>query len=111
VLARHDEDGYVWIIDRVADSFVSEGQLVYPSDVERVLARHPGVDDAGVLHVAHSGGGPAVAAFVVPSAGSPPSEVDILDFARRHLPAHQAPTFSDVPAPPATELVGKLQRP
>jgi fatty-acyl-CoA synthase len=108
--ARHDEDGYTWIVDRVADRFVSKGQLVYPGDVERVLTGHPQVADVGVVHVVQSAGGQAVAAFVVPSAESRATEQDILEYGRRHLPAHQAPesvTFVDhLPR----NSVGKLLR-
>jgi len=63
--ARPDEDGYIWIIGRVADSFISHGQVVHPGDVERVLLRHPAVADAGVVPVSASGKEQVAAAFVV----------------------------------------------
>ena len=107
--ARSDQEGYVWIVDRMADCFVSDGQQVYPGDVERVLSGHPSVADAGVVQVAAKGGG-SVAAFVVLSAGAQATEADILAYGRRHLAAHQAPasvTFLDrLPR----NSVGKLQR-
>src|SRR5512132_838319 len=107
--ARSDQEGYVWIVDRMADCFGSDGQQVYPGDVERVLSGHPSVADAGVVQVAAKGGG-SVAAFVVLSAGAQATEADILAYGRRHLAAHQAPasvTFLDrLPR----NSVGKLQR-
>ena len=107
--ARSDQEGYVWIVDRMADCFVSDGQQVYPGDVERVLSGHPSVADAGVVQVAAKGGG-SVAAFVVLSAGAHATEADILAYGRRHLAAHQAPasvTFLDrLPR----NSVGKLLR-
>ena len=107
--ARSDQEGYVWIVDRMADCFVSDGQQVYPGDVERVLSGHPSVADAGVVQVAAKGGG-SVAAFVVLSAGAQATEADILAYGRRHLAAHQAPasvTFVDrLPR----NSVGKLLR-
>ena len=107
--ARSDQEGYVWIVDRMADCFVSDGQQVYPGDVERVLSGHPSVADAGVVQVAAKGGG-SVAAFVVLSAGAQATEADILAYGRRHLAAHQAPasvTFLDrLPR----NSVGKLLR-
>ena len=107
--ARSDQEGYVWIVDRMADCFVSDGRQVYPGDVERVLSGHPSVADAGVVQVAAKGGG-SVAAFVVLSAGAQATEADILAYGRRHLAAHQAPasvTFLDrLPR----NSVGKLQR-
>jgi acyl-coenzyme A synthetase/AMP-(fatty) acid ligase len=78
--------------------------------VERVLTSHPAVADAGVVQVLVSGGGEAVAAVVVPSAGSTVTEEEILAFGRDHLAAHQAPasvTFVDyLPR----NSVGKLLR-
>jgi fatty-acyl-CoA synthase len=108
--ARSDQEGYVWIVDRVADHFLSGGQPVYPGDVERVLTGHPAVADAGVVQVLDRGDGEAVAAVVVPSAGSKVTEQEILAFGREHLAAHQAPasvTFVDhLPR----NSVGKLLR-
>src|SRR5499427_8940139 len=63
--ARPDEDGYIWIIGRAADSFISHGQVVHPGDVERVLLRHPAVADAGVAPVSESGTEQVAKAFVV----------------------------------------------
>ncbi|MGZ8662809.1 MAG: AMP-binding protein, partial [Actinomycetota bacterium] len=95
--ARRDADGFLWIVDRVADRFVSDGQPVYPGDVERVLIEHPSVADAGVVQVDDGGGGEVVVAVVVP-AGSGPTETEVLVFGRRHLAPHQVPgsvTFVD----------------
>ena len=47
--ARIDDEGFVWIVDRVDDAFEVSGHVVYPGDVERVLAQHPSVADAGVV--------------------------------------------------------------
>jgi AMP-binding enzyme len=52
--ARPDEDGYIWIVGRVADSFISHGQVVHPGDVERILLSHPAVADSRpVTHPLH----------------------------------------------------------
>jgi acyl-CoA synthetase (AMP-forming)/AMP-acid ligase II len=108
--ARSDEDGFVWIVDRVADRFLSEGQPVYPGDVERVLTGHPAVTDAGVVQVLGEGGREVVAALVVPSAGSPASEQEILAYGRRHLASHQAPASVRFVDHLPRNSVGKLLR-
>ena len=107
--ARSDQEGYVWIVDRMADCFVSDGQQVYPGDVERVLSGHPSVADAGVVQVAAKGGG-SVAAFVVLSAGAQATEADILAYGRRHLAAHQAPASVSFLDRLPRNSVGKLLR-
>lgn len=96
--ARSDDGGYIWIVDRVADRFVSDGRPVYPGDVERVLMGHPSIADAGVALVNAKGRGEVVVAFVVLSAGSEATEQDVLAFGRQHLGPHQVPasvTFVD----------------
>jgi acyl-CoA synthetase (AMP-forming)/AMP-acid ligase II len=108
--ARSDEDGFVWIVDRVADRFLSEGQLVHPGDVERVLTAHPAVADAGVVQVLERGVGEAVAAVVVLSAGSKVTEQEILAFGREHLAAYQAPASVRFVDRLPRNSVGKLLR-
>jgi fatty-acyl-CoA synthase len=91
--ARADYDGFVWIVDRVADRFLSSGQPVYPGDVERVLTGHPAVADAGVAQT-----GRGIAALIVPRSGSAVTQEEILAYGRHHLPPHEAPvavTFVD----------------
>jgi fatty-acyl-CoA synthase len=108
--ALSDEQGYVWIVDRIADRFFSDGRPVYPAEVERVLIGHPSIADAGAVQVVAEDGRQAVAAFVVLAAGSTTTEHEILVFAHQHLASHQAPasvTFVDrLPR----SSVGKLVR-
>jgi acyl-CoA synthetase (AMP-forming)/AMP-acid ligase II len=96
--ARGDDEGYIWIVGRVADRFLSDGQPVDPGDVERVLTGHPSIADAGVVQVIANGGNEVIVAFVVLSAGSEATEDEVLAFGRQHLDPHQVPasvTFVD----------------
>jgi fatty-acyl-CoA synthase len=108
--ARSDDGGYVWIVDRIADRFLSDGRPVYPGEVERVLTGHPSIADAGVVQVRRQGGDEVVVAVIVLSAGREATDREILAFGRQHLAAHQAPaavTFVDrLPR----NSVGKLLR-
>jgi fatty-acyl-CoA synthase len=108
--ARSDEQGYVWIVDRMADCFLAAGRPVYPGDVERVLNGHPSVADAGVVQVLAEGGGEVVAALVVLSAGSQATEQELLAYARQHIAAHQAPTSVTFVDRLPRNTVGKLLR-
>jgi acyl-CoA synthetase (AMP-forming)/AMP-acid ligase II len=85
--ARIDDEGYVWFVDRVDDAYDSSGHVVYPGDVERALAQHPAVADAGI--VAHDGTGKG---FVVLAAGKAVSEDELLEFCRARLAAHEVPS-------------------
>jgi fatty-acyl-CoA synthase len=108
--ARIDEDGDVWIVDRVDASFESAGEVVYPGDVERVLMDHPSVADAAVVGIAGPDGRSNGAAFVVRSPAARLTEADVLAFVRERLAPHQLPasvTFvEDLPR----NSVGKLLR-
>jgi fatty-acyl-CoA synthase len=108
--ARMDDDGDVWIVDRVAASFVAGGRTVYPGDVERQLMTHPAVADAGVVPITTADGDVAVAAIVVLMDGSSVAETELIEFARRRLAPHEVPsslTFLDrLPR----SSVGKLLR-
>jgi len=103
--ARTDADGYVWIVDRVADGYVTPAGTVYPGDVERALAGHAAVIDAGVVGVAGRG-----AAFVVLAPGATVTERELLEHCRTRLAAHAVPaSIGFVDRLPRTS-VGKLMR-
>jgi fatty-acyl-CoA synthase len=107
--ARIDEEGYFWIVDRVEDRFESSGQVIYPGDVERALARHPAVVDVGVVGVGPAGRQTG-AAFVVRDAAMTVTKDDLISFCRKSLQAHQVPGFlTFVDSLPRTS-VGKLLR-
>lgn len=90
-LAVADEEGYLYIIDRKSDMIITGGFNVYPSEVERVLCLHPGVQDAVVIGVPDEQWGEAVHAMVVPRPGASPAPSDIIDFARERIAGHKKP--------------------
>jgi len=106
--ARRDEDGDVWIVDRVADRIESAGRIVYPGDVERVLMDHPAVVDVGVVGVP---GDPdtGLVAFVVPAA-SGATEDELLAFAGWRLAPHEVPASVRFVERLPRSSVGKLIR-
>ncbi|MBA2875260.1 class I adenylate-forming enzyme family protein [Thermaerobacillus caldiproteolyticus] len=64
-IARRDEDGYIWIVDRKKDIIISGGVNVYPKEIEDVLRTHPYIADVAVVGVPHPEWGETVKAFVV----------------------------------------------
>jgi fatty-acyl-CoA synthase len=108
--ARIDEQGFVWIVDRIADRFFSDDQPVYPAEVERVLNSHPSIADAGVVQVLAESGRQAVAAVVVRTAGSTATERELLAFGHQHLASHQAPASVTFVDQLPRNTVGKLMR-
>ncbi len=64
-LARRDEDGYFYIVDRKKDMIIVGGYNVYPREVEEVLYQHPNIIEAAVIGIPDEEMGEAVKAFVV----------------------------------------------
>ncbi len=90
-----DEDGFLFLTDRIKDMIVSGGENVYPAEVENALAAHPGVADVAVIGVPHDKWGETVKAVVVLREGAEPDEAGIIAFARQRLAHYKCPTSVD----------------
>jgi fatty-acyl-CoA synthase len=85
-----DADGFVTLVGRSREMYISGGENVYPAEVERVLEQHPQVAEVAVVGVPDARWGEAGRAYVVPAGG----ELDptgLLRFAREHLAAFKVP--------------------
>jgi fatty-acyl-CoA synthase len=91
-LARLDEDGYLWLVDRKKDMIVSGGENVYPAEVERVLLGHPDVAEAAVIGVPHARWVETPVAFVVAVAGASIDPAALIDHCRAYLAGFKKPT-------------------
>jgi fatty-acyl-CoA synthase len=69
-LARMDEDGYFYLVDRARDMYISGGENVYPAEIERVLRNHPAIEDIAVVGAPDETWGEIGHAFVIPEEGS-----------------------------------------
>jgi acyl-CoA synthetase (AMP-forming)/AMP-acid ligase II len=107
---RLDDEGYVWIVDRVQDAFTSGDRVVYPGEVERVLATHPGVADSGVVGVRGGSRGETGVAFVVLQPSSMVTEEQLLAFCRERLDPGQVPASVTFVDSLPRNTVGKLIR-
>jgi fatty-acyl-CoA synthase len=90
-LARKDEEGYVYIVDRKKDMFISGGENVYPAEVEKVLTSHPGIAEAAVIGVKDDKWGEVGKAFVVRKEDSRIAEEEVLKFCRDKLASYKIP--------------------
>ncbi|RJS61692.1 fatty acid--CoA ligase family protein [Bacillus sp. PK3_68] len=89
-LARRDEEGYFYIVDRKKDLIIVGGYNVYPREVEEVLYNHPDVVEAAVLGVPDPNYGEAVLAFVVPK-NKELNKENLMDYCRRRLADYKLP--------------------
>ncbi len=106
-----DEEGYLYIHDRVKDMIVSGGENVYPAEVENALFSHPDVADCAVVGVPDERWGEAVKAIIVPKPGCSPSEADIIAHAKTRIAGYKCPKSVDVhPEPLPRNPSGKVLR-
>ena len=85
-----DQDGYVYITDRIADMVVSGGVNLYPAESEKVLITHPAVTEVAVIGVPHPDLGESLLALVVP-ASDPPDAAGLEAWCRERLASYKVP--------------------
>jgi len=90
-LARCDDAGYLYIVDRKKDMVLSGGYNIYSKEVEEALRSHPGVADAAVIGVPDETFGEAVAAFVEHRGGARPAAGELIEHCRAQLASYKKP--------------------
>ncbi|MBM7061294.1 long-chain fatty acid--CoA ligase [Pseudomonas sp. UL073] len=89
--AYMDDDGYIYIVDRLKDMIVSGGENVYSAEVENVIARHPGVVMCAVIGIPHEQWGEAVHAVVVCKPGVELSDDQVRAHCRASIAGYKCP--------------------
>ncbi len=92
-MVRLDEDGYLFVVDRIKNMFISGGENVYPAEVERVLQTHAEVSEAAVVGVPDPKWGEVGKAFVVRRPGAALSESDLEGHCRSLLARFKVPKY------------------
>jgi long-chain acyl-CoA synthetase len=90
-LARVDDDGFYFIVDRRKDLIIRGGYNVYPREIEEILYEHPAVAEAAVIGVPHPALGEEVAAAVVVKPGATASPEDLRDYVKGQVAAYKYP--------------------
>jgi len=109
-VAKMDESGYFYIVDRKKDMIVASGYNVYPREIEEVLFEHPDVAEAVAIGVADEYRGEAVKACVVRRSGASTTEEDVLAFCKERLAAYKTPKAVEFREELPKSAVGKLLR-
>jgi len=113
-LARVDEDGYFFIVDRKKDMIIRGGYNVYPREIEEVLYEHPAVLEAAVIGVPDTVFGEEVAASIVLRSGANASTDEIREFVKDRVAAYKYPRhiwFADALPKGSTGKVLKRESP
>ena len=112
-VARMDEDGFVYIEDRIKDMIISGGENVYPAEIENVLQAHPGIADVGVIGQPSDKWGESPFAAIVRQDNSL-TEADVLEFCRGKLAGYKQPKgaafVNAVPRNPSGKILKRLLR-
>jgi acyl-CoA synthetase (AMP-forming)/AMP-acid ligase II len=109
-MARQDDEGFIYIVDRKKDVVISGGENIFPVEVEGVLRRHHGVYDVGVIGLPDERLGEIAAAVIDPKPGINLTEAEINQFCEQNLPRYKRPRriiFDKVPRNPT----GKIEKP
>ncbi len=92
-VAKADEDGYLYIVDRKKDMVLSGGFNIYTKEVEQALLRNPDVADAAVVGVPDAVFGEAVAAFIEREQGSTPTPASVVEHVRNLVAGYKKPKY------------------
>jgi long-chain acyl-CoA synthetase len=109
-VAAADDDGFLYLVDRIKDLIIVSGFNVYPAEVESALLEHPSIAGAAVIGVPHPHTGEAVKAFVVPSPGHSVEEDDIINFCCQRLARYKCPSKIEFVDALPEGVAGKLVR-
>jgi long-chain acyl-CoA synthetase len=109
-IARMDEEGYFYIVDRKKDMIIAGGYNIYPRDIDEVLFAHPKIQDAVTVGVPDPYRGETVKAFVVLKPGETATEEEIIAYCRERLARYKVPKLVEFRESLPKSLVGKVLR-
>ncbi len=109
-LARMDEDGYIYLVDRKKDLIITGGLNVYPREVEEVIYQHPKVKEAAVVGINDKLRGEYVKAFVVLKNGEESTPKEITRYLKEYLAGYKIPREVEFIAELPKNGAGKILR-
>ncbi|MBU2627372.1 MAG: long-chain fatty acid--CoA ligase [Proteobacteria bacterium] len=109
-VAKMDEDGYFYIVDRIKDMIISGGYNVYPRDIDEVLFEHPKILEACCIGIPHEKRGEAVKAFVILKEGKEMTEREVIDYCDTKLAKYKLPVAVEFRHELPKSNVGKILR-
>ncbi len=110
----YDEEGYLYIIDRIKDVIITGGENVYPKEVEDTLHQHKAVNECGVVGFPDPEYGEAVTAFVTLKSGASVDERALINFCKEQIARYKAPKkihfVTDLPKTPQGKILRRELR-
>jgi long-chain acyl-CoA synthetase len=109
-IAKMDQEGYFYIVDRKKDMIISSGYNVYPREIDEVVYSHPKVQEACSIGIPHATKGEQIKLFVVLSPGESVSEEDIIRYCKEKLAGYKVPNQIEFRTELPKSNVGKILR-
>jgi long-chain acyl-CoA synthetase len=104
-----DEDGYLFLVDRMKDMIITGGENVYPREVEEILYTRPEVQECAVVGLPDKEYGERVTAFIVSQKGRQPDPAELKVFLKKHLAGFKVPktyiVVDELPKNPAGKIL------
>ena len=107
-IGKFDEDGYIYIVDRVKEMIIRGGFNVYPREIEEVMLTHPAVSLAAVLGVPHDRHGEEIKAFVILKDGVTATGEELVGWCRENMAAYKYPRMVEVRETLPMTATGKI---
>jgi long-chain acyl-CoA synthetase len=112
--AAWDDEGYIYILDRIKSMIISGGENIFPAEIERTLGNHPAVAEVVVIGVPHPDWGEVVKAAVVRQPGAALTADEVKDYVVKHLASYKKPRIveflDELPVTPTGKVNRKLLR-
>lgn len=109
-IAKVDEEGYTYIVDRKKDMVIAGGYNIYPRDIEEVLYAHPKVMEATVAGIRDPYRGETLKAYIVLKESESMTEEEVLEYCKTKLAAYKVPKLVEFRTELPKTLVGKVLR-
>lgn len=107
-IGRRDEEGYLYIVDRVKDMIIRGGFNVYPREIEEVLLTHPAVSLAAVIGIPHERHGEEVKAFIILKPGTELSEAELIAWSKQNMADYKYPRIIEFRTSLPMTATGKI---
>ena len=107
-VARQDEDGFYYIVDRTKDMVIRGGLNVYPREVEEVMMKHKAISLVAVIGIPHDQFGEEIKAYVVLKDGALATSDEISEWTKEHIAAYKYPRFVEIVDALPLSATGKI---
>ena len=109
-IAKVDEEGYTYIVDRKKDMVIAGGFNIYPRDIEEVLYTHPKIMEAAVAGIHDQYRGETIKAYCVLKEGETLTEDEVIEYCKTNLAAYKVPKLVEFREELPKTMIGKVLR-